>query len=150
MAVSGPGCSWRPRRPRTTKSEDRTVVKPVTLRRRHYIVESSHRRRLSRTRRSTTVEPGWEISYATGCKLVNFPDKEGAAGSQLVPEVAAGFPTITNNGKTYTFTIRTGYRFNTGQAVTAKSFVDTFNRNANPKLQSPVAAFMDVIVGARP
>ena len=69
-------------------------------------------------------------------------------GSQLVPEVAAGFPTITNNGKLYTFTIRPGYRFNTGQAVTAKSFVDMFNRNANPKLQSPSQPFMDVIVGA--
>ena len=32
--------------------------------------------------------------------------------------------------------------------MTAKSFVDMFNRNANPKLQSPSQPFMDVIVGA--
>ena len=94
------------------------------------------------------LSTGWEIEFATACKLVNFPDKEAPVGSQLVPEVAAGFPTISNNGKLYTFTIRSGYRFNTGQAVTAKSFVDMFNRNANPKLQSPSQPFMDVIVGA--
>jgi peptide/nickel transport system substrate-binding protein len=92
--------------------------------------------------------PGWQLSYATACKLVNYPDKEGAAGSQLVPEAAAGFPTIKNNGKTYVFTIRTGFKFNTGEAVTAKSFADAFNRDANPKLQSPAIAFMDVIAGA--
>ncbi len=94
------------------------------------------------------LSSGWEIQFATGCKLVNFPDKPAPVGSQLVPEVAAGFPKISNNGKLYTFTIRSGYRFNTGQAVTAKSFVDMFNRNANPKLQSPSQPFMDVIVGA--
>ncbi len=92
--------------------------------------------------------PGWEIQYATGCKLVNFPDKPAPVGSQLVPEVAAAFPTVSNNGKLYTFTIRSGFRFSTGQPVTAKSFVDMFNRNANPKLQSPAQAFMDVIAGA--
>ena len=94
------------------------------------------------------LSSGWEIQFATGCKLVNFPDKPAPAGSQLVPEVAAGFPKISNNGKLYTFTIRSGFKFNTGQPVTAKSFVDMFNRNANPKLQSPSQPFMDVIVGA--
>ena len=93
--------------------------------------------------------PGWQLSYATACKLVNYPDKEGAAGSQLIPEAAASLPTITNNGKTYVFTIRTGFRFNTGQAVTAKSFADALNRDANPKIQAPAVAFMGDIAGAQ-
>ena len=93
--------------------------------------------------------PGWELSYATACKLFNYPDKEGAAGSQVVPEVAAGFPTITNRGTTYLFTIRRGFRFNTGEAVTARSFADALNRAASPELQSGAQAFMDVIRGAR-
>jgi len=94
------------------------------------------------------LSSGWEIQYATACKLLNYPDKPAPAGSQLVPEVAAGFPTITNSGKLYTFTIRPGFKFSTGQAVTAGSFVDAFNRDANPKLQSPAQPFMDVIAGA--
>ena len=66
------------------------------------------------------LSSGWEIQYATTCKLLNYPDKNAPAGSQLTPEVAAGFPTITNNGKLYTFTIRSGFKFSTGQAVTAQ------------------------------
>ena len=94
------------------------------------------------------LSSGWELEYATTCKLLNYPDKPAPAGSQLIPEVAAGFPTITNNGKLYTFTIRPGFKFSTGQAVTAKSFADALNRDANPKLQSPAQPFMDVISGA--
>ena len=40
------------------------------------------------------------------------------------------------DGKTYTFTIKPGFKFSNGKAVTAQSFVDAFNRFANPKMQS--------------
>src|SRR5438105_15831221 len=46
------------------------------------------------------LSSGWEIQYATGCKLLNYPDTNGARGGQLVPEVAAGFPKVSQNGKT--------------------------------------------------
>ena len=92
---------------------------------------------------------GWEIQYAVGCKLLNYPDKSGAASSQLEPEVATGFPKVSNSGKTYTFTIRKGYRFNTGQPVTAQSFADALNRDASRTLQSPAQAFLSDIVGAQ-
>jgi ABC-type oligopeptide transport system substrate-binding subunit len=95
------------------------------------------------------LDLGWNIQAIVGCKLLNYPDKNGTAGQQLTPEVAAGQPVISNNGKTYTFTVRSGYRFANGEAVTAKSFANTFNRDANPKLQSPAAAFLNDIVGAQ-
>ena len=91
---------------------------------------------------------GWEIQYAVGCKLLNYPDRNGAQSSQLQPEVAAAFPTVSDGGKTYTFTVRKGYRFNTGQPVTAQSFADALNRDASPILQSPAQAFLSDIVGA--
>ena len=91
---------------------------------------------------------GWEIQYAVGCKLLNYPDRNGAQSSQLQPEVAAAFPTVSDGGKTYTFTVRKGYRFNTGQPVTAQSFADALNRDASPMLQSPAQAFLSDIVGA--
>ncbi len=94
------------------------------------------------------LSTGWEIQYAVGCKLLNYPDKNGAASSQLVPEVAAAFPKVSDGGKTYTFTIRKGFRFNTGGLVTAQSFADALNRDASPRFQSPAQAFISDIVGA--
>jgi peptide/nickel transport system substrate-binding protein len=95
------------------------------------------------------LSTGWEMMYVTACKLYNFPDKEAPAGSQLQPEVAAGLPIISNGGKTYTMKLKNTYKFSDGTKVTAQSFVDAFNRNANPKLQSPSTPFMDVIAGVQ-
>ena len=66
----------------------------------------------------------WKLEAATACKLLNWPDKEGAPGAVVTPEVAAGLPLVSADGKTYTFTIRPGFRFSNGKAVTAKSFAD--------------------------
>ena len=93
------------------------------------------------------LSTGWEMMYVTACKLYNFPDKEAPAGTQLQPEVAAGLPVVSNGGKTYTIKLKSTYEFSDGSKVTAASFVDAFNRNANPKLQSPSTPFMDVIAG---
>jgi ABC-type oligopeptide transport system substrate-binding subunit len=91
----------------------------------------------------------WKLEAATACKLMNWPDKEGAAGAVATPEVAAGLPLISRDGKTYTFTIRSGFRFSNGKPVTAQSFVDAFNRFANPKMQSTGVQFLDIVKGAQ-
>ena len=39
---------------------------------------------------------------------MNWQDKEGAAGAVATPEVAAGLPVVSRDGKTYTFTIKPG------------------------------------------
>ena len=54
------------------------------------------------------LSTGWELEYATCLKLMNYPDANGAKGSQLVPEAAAGFPKVSNSGKTYDFTVNAG------------------------------------------
>ena len=56
---------------------------------------------------------------------------------------------ISRDGKTYTFTIKPGFRFSNGQPVTARSFVDAFNRFANPRMQSTGVAFLDIVQGAQ-
>jgi len=95
------------------------------------------------------LSTGWEMMYAAACKLYNFPDKDAPEGSQLIPEVAVGLPIISNGGKTYTMKLKNTFKFSDGTKVTAQSFVDAFNRNADPKLQSPSTPFMDVIAGAQ-
>src|SRR3954447_13628227 len=96
------------------------------------------------------LSTGWEIEYSTCLKLMNYPDVNGAKGSQLTPEAASGFPKISNGGKTYDFTVNVPFtKFApTGQAVTAANFKAAFDRNADPKMQSPATAFMDDVVGA--
>src|SRR6476469_13654 len=95
------------------------------------------------------LSTGWEIEYATCLKLMNYPDANGPKGAQLVPEAAAGFPKVSNNGKTYDFTVNAGFtKFSNGQPVTAANFKAAIDRNADPKMQSPSLPFFSDIVGA--
>ena len=89
----------------------------------------------------------WMVEYATCAKLFNNPDASGAAGAQVIPEVVDHWAPSPNR-KTYTFDLRKTFRFQTGAPVTAKSFADAFNRDANPTLQSPAMSLMHEIVGA--
>ena len=56
--------------------------------------------------------------------------------------------TVSKDGRTYTFKLKQTFRFHTGDRVTAQSFADAFNRDAQPRLASPATAYMREIVGA--
>lgn len=90
----------------------------------------------------------WSISFATCAKLFNHPDEAGAAGTRVVPEVVRSF-TVARDGRTYDFGLKQTYRFHTGARVTAQSFADAFNRDADPKLRSYATTFMREIEGAQ-
>ena len=68
-----------------------------------------------------------------------IPDKPAPAGSQLVPEVAASLPTRSADGKTYTFTIRKGFRFSppSNEPVTAQTFKYAIERTLDPSMNGP-------------
>jgi peptide/nickel transport system substrate-binding protein len=104
-----------------------------------------------------TVDPAlayspssWQLMQATCAQLVNLPDKSGPAGSQIVPEVATSLPVPSAGGKTYTFTIRDGFRFSppSNQPVTAQTFKDTIERSLSPAMKSPTTGYFTNIVGA--
>jgi YVTN family beta-propeller protein len=92
----------------------------------------------------------WQLLYATCAKLLNYPDRAGVAGSQLTPEVAEALPSRSPDGKTYTFTVRRGFRFSppSDQPVTAQTFEYTIERTLNHRTRSPLAHFLGDIVGA--
>jgi len=96
------------------------------------------------------LSSGWELEYATCLKLLNYPDKNGEAGSKLAPEAAKGFPKVSKDGRTYDFTVDASFtKFSNGQPVTAANFAFAINRNANPKMQSPSTPFLQDIAGAQ-
>jgi peptide/nickel transport system substrate-binding protein len=81
----------------------------------------------------------WQLEYATCAKLMNYPDGPWAANQQPVPEVAAALPTISADGKTYTFKLLTSFRFSTAskELVTAESFKRAVERELAPSLIGP-------------
>ena len=106
-----------------------------------------------------TLDPGlayvtndWEVLYSTGLNLVNFPNKAGAAGSQLFPEAAKAFPTISKGGRTVTFHLRSGLRFSDGSKVTAAAYQRAWERILSPKMYAQYGIFDQLnkmVVGAQ-
>jgi DNA-binding SARP family transcriptional activator/ABC-type transport system substrate-binding protein len=89
------------------------------------------------------TSPTWDgpqemFHYLTCARLLNYPDLEGDAGTRLVPEVAEDFPEVSDGGRTFTFTIRKGFRFSppsdyevtapSDEEVTAESFRHAIER----------------------
>ena len=91
-----------------------------------------------------------QLLYSTCAKLVNYPDEAAPAGSQLVPEVAQSLPVRSADGKSYTFTIRSGFHFSppSTESVTAQTFKYSIERTLNPRMRSPFARDYADIVGA--
>jgi ABC-type oligopeptide transport system substrate-binding subunit/class 3 adenylate cyclase/streptogramin lyase len=95
----------------------------------------------------------FQIEYATCAKLLAYGDASGAAGRELRPEIAAALPQLSADGRTYTFTIKSGYRFSppSGATVTAETFRYSIERALSAKLGSdaPGIVFLGDIAGAR-
>jgi len=95
-------------------------------------------------------ETSQQLLYATCASLLNYPDTAGHAGTRLVPEIAAAMPAVSNGGRTYTFRIRSGFRFAppSNERVTAETFQHSFERELSPNNHfSPGPQFASDIVG---
>jgi DNA-binding SARP family transcriptional activator/ABC-type transport system substrate-binding protein len=97
-------------------------------------------------------ETSW-VDYATCAMLLNYPDEPGAGGLRLVPDAARSLPTMSRDGRSYTFTIRSGMRFSppSNQPVTAQTFKHTIERSLSPQLgdgHPPGQMFLRDVVGA--
>ena len=96
------------------------------------------------------VDPGlsyfshtWNMMSASQLTLLYYPHVEGAAGGRLAPMAAQGMPKVSNGGKTYTFTIKKGFKFSNGTPVTSANFKRAFDRGINKAMQSPASSFLD-------
>ena len=95
-----------------------------------------------------STPPGWVLLDTTCARLMAYPDKPPPAGFRLQPEVAAAFPTVSRDGKTYTFKLRRGFRFSDGTPLQANAFAHAINRLLAPEMNSPGLQFVRDIVGA--
>jgi peptide/nickel transport system substrate-binding protein len=71
------------------------------------------------------AEADW-ISY-TG--LTTYAHANGQAGGVVIPGLATDLGTVSNGGKTYTFTLRPGLKFSNGKAVKASDFTYSIERS---------------------
>jgi ABC-type transport system substrate-binding protein len=90
--------------------------------------------------------PGWAILDTTCAHLLTYPDKPAPEAYKYVHEVAKSV-TISNDGKTYTFQLRSGFRFSDGTYVHADAFERAINRTL--LVESPGAQHTRDIVGAQ-
>src|SRR5438034_8410497 len=68
------------------------------------------------------------VAGATCALLMRYPDKWPPEGNRIVPEVAAGYPKVSRDARTYTFRIRGGFRFSNGARLTAANFAYAIDR----------------------
>lgn len=95
--------------------------------------------------------PTWAIEYATCAKLVNYPDLPAPEGGRLRPEVARALPTVSPDGRTYTFELRDDFVFSppSNDRVTAAHFKWAIDRALNRQMNSPSQPYLGDIVGAQ-
>jgi YVTN family beta-propeller protein len=92
-----------------------------------------------------------QLQYLTCATLLNYPDLQAPAGARLVPEVARALPSVSADGRSYTFTLRHDFRFSppSGAEVTAQAFVRALERALSPQMASIGSQDVLDIVGAR-
>ena len=95
-----------------------------------------------------STAPGWAVLDTTCARLLTYPDKPPPAAFRLVPEVATGLPKVSADHRTYTFTLRSGFRFSDGTPVRASAFARAIHRTLAPGVNSPGAQHTRDIVGA--
>jgi ABC-type transport system substrate-binding protein len=92
----------------------------------------------------------WAVADATCALLFRYPvTVPPASDYRLVPEVATGYPGLSRDRKTYTFTIRSGFRFSTGAPLTAAHYVRAFERALDPATSSPAARHLQDVADVR-
>jgi oligopeptide transport system substrate-binding protein len=58
---------------------------------------------------------------------------------KTVPDLSDGMPTVSDDGKTYTFKLRDGIKWSDGSPVTAQDFVYAWHRELDPKTAAEYA-----------
>ena len=89
----------------------------------------------------------WQLYQGVYDGLAMFKQVAGDGSFTVVPDLVTEIPKPTNDGKTYTFTLRKGIKFSDGTELSTDDVVASFQRIF--KVSSPTAgSFYNGIVGA--
>jgi peptide/nickel transport system substrate-binding protein len=89
----------------------------------------------------------WQLYQGAYDGLLTYARVGGARSEDIVPDLATAMPTVSSDGKSYTFTLRKGIKFSNGKTLTMTDVVASFQRLF--KVSSPNAgSWYNVIVGA--
>ena len=80
----------------------------------------------------------YDLLLASCTPLMETPAGRSGHVAAPVPAGAVGYPRVSTDGRTYTFTIRRGMRFSDGSAVTAANYARALGRVRDQAMQSPL------------
>ena len=83
---------------------------------------------------------GGEVHWLTYLGPYSFAHATGTAGTAIIPSMATALPTVSDGGKTYTFTLRSGLKYSDGTPVKASDL--TFAIERDLKLGWSAASFL--------
>ena len=89
------------------------------------------------------MNTGTDIAMRVFSNLLTY-----TAQGKLVPEMAAELPSVSADGRTYTFTLRQGLTYSDGAPLAASDFEYGWKRHLDPTLASPTASYGYAIMGA--
>lgn len=94
-----------------------------------------------------------QLQNATCAGLLRYRAAAAPVRWRLAPEIAKALPTVSRDGRTYTFRIRPGFRFSppSSQRVTARTFKYSIERALSPSLgrKPPALQLASDIAGLR-
>jgi len=94
---------------------------------------------------SYTVQ-GWEAMWNVYLSLLGYKHVAGPDGSTVVPALAESLPQVSQDGKTYTLTLRKNLKYSDGTPLKASDFKYAIKRDF--LIDSPGVGFFTNIVGA--
>jgi YVTN family beta-propeller protein len=100
---------------------------------------------------ATAYSPeAWRTLVLTNDGLVGWRRVGGQAGTELVPDLAVSLPSVSEDGRSYTFQLRAGVRYSDGRLVKASDVRYSIERlyKLKPRPESAAVDFYRGIVGA--
>jgi ABC-type transport system substrate-binding protein/class 3 adenylate cyclase len=88
----------------------------------------------------------WQVLALTNDGLVGYRRVGGVDGNTMVPNLARSIPEPADGGRTYTFQLRPGIRYSSGDRVRPEDFRRAIERLYS--LDSPEPGYFDTIVSA--
>jgi peptide/nickel transport system substrate-binding protein len=90
---------------------------------------------------------GAEINWLAYTGLTTYAHAAGQAGTAVIPGLCSSLPTVSNGGKTYTCTLRTGLKYSDGATVKASDFTYAVERSIQMPWGGSGAFITPIIVG---